>query len=223
MLDAIERIEVGVRVAIAHESGKIDPFFHCRPDLLGVTRKTMPAYVQFFSKHSSLERLSKEEFVKHFRKEYDGEIPIWVAIELWEFGLITQFYSLLDAKTKYQVSSGFGLKPDTMASWLETLRYLRNVCAHHARLWNRELVEIPAKPSPGECPSVDHAFTSGTGTNSKLYPTLCLTAALILRLHPTTKWHLRIKAHLHAFKATPHYSLRDMAAPGGWDAEPLWR
>ncbi|WP_349293799.1 Abi family protein [Marinobacter sp. M3C] len=37
-----------------------------------------------------------------------------------------------------------------LQSWLHTLTIVRNICAHHARLWNRELgikPELPKKAS----------------------------------------------------------------------------
>jgi abortive infection bacteriophage resistance protein len=222
LLDAIERLEIGVRVALAYECGKVDKFLHCMPELMGIAPGGMKAYAAFFAKHAALETRSKEGFMKHFERKYGGEIPIWVAVELWEFGVIVQFYSLLETSLRYQVSSRFDIKPDTFGSWLKTIGYLRNVCAHHARLWNRELVEIPAKPGHAECPEVDHAFASAQGTNSKLYPTLCLTAALLRKLQPKTTWHQRLAAHLHKFPTAPHYHLSDMGIPPGWDGQAVW-
>lgn len=43
-----------------------------------------------------------------------------------------------------------------MASWLASLNYVRNVTAHHARLFNRKLQNAPARPKVGQVPALDH-------------------------------------------------------------------
>ncbi len=220
LLDAIERLEIGVRVAIAYECGQEDRFLHGKPEKMGISPARMGEYARFFSKHAELESRSKEAFKKHFDKKYGGETPIWVAVELWEFGIINQFYALLDAKLRFRVAKRFALKPDTFESWLTTLRYLRNTCAHHARLWNRELVEIPKTPGSGEADSIRHAFTARHGTNSKLYPTLCLIAFLLKKLQPDSTWSTRLHTHLIEFPSAPHFALRDMGVPEGWESLP---
>jgi abortive infection bacteriophage resistance protein len=48
-----------------------------------------------------------------------------------------------------------------LASWRRCLSYLRNVCAHHSRLWNRNMSEQPKKPDAGEAPLL--AVQSHTG------------------------------------------------------------
>lgn len=50
-------------------------------------------------------------------------------------------------KDKKIIAEGFDLFAPLLESWLHTLTVIRNICAHHARLWNRELGIKPASPT----------------------------------------------------------------------------
>ncbi len=43
------------------------------------------------------------------------------------------------------IAKWFGLPPETFTSWLHSVNYVRNICAHHARLWNRDMNIVPMK------------------------------------------------------------------------------
>jgi len=44
-----------------------------------------------FKQEQSVTR-SKEDFVRHYKDKYGFPLPIWVTIELWDFGLLSNFY-----------------------------------------------------------------------------------------------------------------------------------
>jgi hypothetical protein len=84
-LDAIESVEIAVRVAIAYRLGKFDPLAHLQPRLLdGRFTQQRPGQAQ--SRHQDWiarfeEQCSKsrEEFMQHHREVYGGQVPIWAA------------------------------------------------------------------------------------------------------------------------------------------------
>jgi abortive infection bacteriophage resistance protein len=88
---------------------------------------------------------SKERFVAHHRRGGDL-VPVWVAVEVLSFGTVSKMYRLLDNHTvRTAVSKSFGLpNPKFTASVIRSFVVLRNICAHHARLWNR----VPGVPTP---------------------------------------------------------------------------
>jgi len=49
----------------------------------------------------------------------------------------TMFANLADRKDQKDISQHFNINDTVMKSWLHTLTYLRNLCAHHSKLWNR--------------------------------------------------------------------------------------
>jgi len=91
LLDAIERIEIAIRVDIAHLLGEQDAFAHTNPTLLhgNFTKKIKPktgktGYSDWIKNYNDLVDRSKEDFVKHYRSKYSGPLPIWIAVELWD-------------------------------------------------------------------------------------------------------------------------------------------
>ena len=90
LLDAIERVEIALRVDIALLIGTRDPWAHRdSKQLRGRFVKQVNPQTGKTGFQDWLERLddnftrSREEFVKHFKMKYAGEhLPVWIAIEL---------------------------------------------------------------------------------------------------------------------------------------------
>ena len=71
-------------------------------------------------------------------------MPIWMAVELMSFGQISQFFKGMKKHDKQDVARGyFKVDQRLMSSWLHTIVYIRNLCAHHSRIWNRKLAIRP--------------------------------------------------------------------------------
>lgn len=87
---------------------------------------------------------SKELFVIHHKSKYNGLFPFWVAIEVTSFGDLSRLYRNLKRETKINVIQHLNIPPETVASWLHTLSYIRNVCAHYGRLYGKVLVIKPS-------------------------------------------------------------------------------
>lgn len=79
---------------------------------------------------------SNEIFIKHHRKYYNSQFPIWVAVEVLTFSSISILYSNLFPNDKRIIAREFNLKtPDLLENWLHVLSVLRNKCAHFSRLY----------------------------------------------------------------------------------------
>jgi len=106
--------------------------------------------------HEEIER-SKETFVVHYRNEYDDfpKLPLWMAVEVMSFGALSKLFSNL--KREYQVEIGkvLGFHPSLLVSWIHSMNFIRNVCAHHARLWNREIAISMKLPRTLEWGQID--------------------------------------------------------------------
>ncbi len=77
---------------------------------------------------------SKVPFVEHHLKNYNGKFPIWVAVELFTFGMLSRFYSDLKTSDKKEIAKSYNLNYKDLNSWLRCLTDLRNTCAHYGRL-----------------------------------------------------------------------------------------
>jgi len=68
-------------------------------------------------------------------------------MELLTFGQLSTIYDrMANAADQKAIARQFGTQVELLRSWLQTLSYVRNVCAHHSRLWNRELGNAPKAP-----------------------------------------------------------------------------
>lgn len=229
-LDALERIEVALRVDISHTLGREDRFAYLRPELFhksfsvelgddGVTK-----HHRWLGKHAGLITRSKEDFIAHNRSQYGLPVPIWVTCEVWDFGSMSTLYSGMKEDHQDQISQKYGISNGrTFASWLRSLNYLRNVCAHHSRLWNRNVVERPKLPSDGEFQFVKD-FKGKDRLIARPFLLFCITQHLMDKINPTSSWEARTKELLTVdFPNLDHVGL-DLASFGtypGWEKD--WR
>ena len=85
--------------------------------------------------------------VKHHKEHYGGKFPIWVVVELFTIGQLSFFYSdMIRADKKAIAKELYGTTDKNVESWIKCLTDLRNFCAHYSRLYNANLVSIPATP-----------------------------------------------------------------------------
>ncbi|MBP5772774.1 MAG: Abi family protein [Eubacterium sp.] len=91
-----------------------------------------------------IEHNKKSPFVRNFKQNYEGgELPIYALVELCSFGMISQFYKNMKNEDKKAIAKQFGIGYTYLQSWLESISYLRNICAHYGRLYNAKLSKSP--------------------------------------------------------------------------------
>lgn len=89
--------------------------------------------------------LPREESLKHHLKIYNGNIPFWMLVEHLTLGNISSFVNYLDRSwrkdwidEKMKLDDGELIcGPRQIPEWINSLRILRNVCAHMGRLYTR--------------------------------------------------------------------------------------
>ena len=228
-LDAIERIEVAMRVDIALLLGARDPWVHRKVAFLpgSFARRIIPrtgrtAHQDWLSRLDQLTARSKDEFVRHFTARYNGPLPIWIAIELWDFGMLSTFLAGMAVADQVLIGTKYGVqRPELLASWMRGINLVRNICAHHGRLWNRSLVDQPKPPKVGELPLLDHIATD-VFAQSRLYGVAAPMWFLLRTINPTTTWSARLRDQLTAFPAAPGAAIAQSGFPDGWNMLPLW-
>lgn len=233
VLDAIETIEIGLRSRIASQLGKRDVFAHLRIGSLNDAACNKPArrraqgvrtqHDEWLSHYNRAVRAAKEDFVRHNVHKYD-QLPIWIALEVLTFGNTVALFNLMKQEDQTAIARELGIKGGSLlAGWLETVNYVRNVAAHHARLWNRTTtlkVRRPKEPQVG--PDLKH-LASDVPTD-KIYASLAVMAHLVSQLDPTSNWATRVRNHVQAFPLKTGMSPTvNMGFPGGWGALDLWR
>lgn len=225
-LDAIERIEVGLRVDIAlllglrgafahRDSAQFNAYFSNADKETGET-----PHAKFLAKLDVSCDRSREEFVEHFRRKYISELPLWMSIELWDFGTLATILSGMKSSDLSQLAAKYGLpKNNLLVSWAQSINFIRNICAHHGRLWNRPPVQQP-RPARG-VELLDH-LQHDAYAQRRLYAVAAVLQYLLRIIHPDSTWPLRLKAHINTFPVTSGISTRQMGFPEGWDSCLLW-
>jgi abortive infection bacteriophage resistance protein len=144
---AIEIIEVTLRTRIAyHFSHKYGPFAYSDSQYFSKGFK----HFNWYTKLEGSIQISREDFIKKFFKEYDEEknLPLWIAIEIMSFGQLSFLFRGLERTDRNNISKDcFGIDEKILSSWIHTLVYIRNLCAHHSRIWNRTLAIKPIIPN----------------------------------------------------------------------------
>lgn len=225
VMDALERIEVALRVDISHVLGNLDPFAYLKPELLFEEfcqqldpRTGVTDHHSWLSKHAQLISRSREEFVKHNKAKYGLPLPLWVVCEVWDFGTLSTLYSGMREQEQDAISALYGVSNGRIfASWLRSLNYLRNVCAHHSRLWNRNIVDQPKLPDVAEVAWVAD-FANNNHAIARCFLLLKICQHLIGIINPASTWPDKMLAQLTDFPDLSHIGLdlRSMGITHDW-------
>ena len=99
---------------------------------------------------------SKDQRAKHYNDNYSTPIlpPIWTMKEFLTFGAMSRIYNNLSGRHKTTISKDFGVATDEIfRNWVSCLVDLRNICAHHDRLFNRSFQKQPSTLRAATIPS----------------------------------------------------------------------
>jgi len=153
MLDAIERIEVQVRSVIAHELGYHDPLAYQNADFINPSQasdykdgrgKQRNIWREWLKRQNDQVSRSREDCIEWHRRS-NKAIPIWAAVEAWDFGTVSKFFEILKRSHQNRIGKRLGVNnPMVLKSWLQAINTLRNRSAHHVRIWN----QVSANPLP---------------------------------------------------------------------------
>ena len=224
LLDALERIEVAFRAEVAHHMGAKNPLAHRRTALL--RPDSADRHRAWLGEHDGEVRRSREVFVSHHREKYGGELPIWAAVELWSFGALSRFYAMMNGADQRAVAARFGVENERLAAnWLRGMTFVRNVSAHHGRLWNRGSVGRLSPRGLGKTPAgFDPPLLPRGRSSDRLCAVLCATIFLVRQICPRSGWPSRLRDLLRRdFPDAPDRSLREMGFPPKWEESAFWR
>lgn len=218
VLDAIERIEVSIRTQwayhMAHQHGA-----HSHLDPALSNNKWHQGNLRSLKKELAR---SDEVFVHHYNNTYTepAEVPpIWAACEVMSLGLLSRWNkSLKPAKTRSAIAKTYKLPVNVMISFVEHLAYVRNICAHHSRLWNRRMTKTMQIPHSRQL-DLSQYFNTDNIAQRKLYNTLVMLAYLMDIVCPNHHWRSRLKELL----SEHHIDVLMMGFPENWEELPIWQ
>ena len=216
---ALTPIELAIRAHLGHELGSLDPLIHLDPNKLGVTVDT-PKKEKYNSWRKRYDReleSSREDFVNHHKQKYGGNLPVWAATEIMDWGSLTYLYELSPRSVQNTISSQCDLTAPQLRSWLKALNIVRNICAHHGRLFNRVHAISPKLPAQGTHTDLDCINTDWKRT----FGQLTLVQLLLDRLNVGNKKLL--PTVVQSFPEVQIVPISHMGAPDNWQtASRLW-
>jgi len=213
VLDGIERIEVSVRSQWAYQLGHLhSPHAHLDQTLFAIK------YWQGnLTKLTEEVKRADEIFIKHIQATYSESLPpVWAVCEVMSLGLLSRWYSSLQPKlTRRAIASPYGIDEAVLGSWLQHLLLVRNICAHHSRLWNREFAVTP------KIPKRKSQQTSGqfVANSRKVYNTLVIILHFLDVISPQHSCRSRLKT-LIAERSIP---VDAMGFPQDWKSRSIWQ
>lgn len=199
----IEKIEINTRCRIAN-------YFAEKYGVLGYLEKEHFAnekYHEIFLKdiEEEIRRNSKAPFVCNFRENYEGgKLPIYALVEVFSFGTLSKFYKNMMNPDKKEVAKIFGVGYTYLESWLESISYVRNICAHYGRLYNAKLSKTPML--------YKEYSEAGIGNNRIFGVLLCMKNLLKKDMH----WNIFVDQLDNLFDKYEKVDIKTMGFPETW-------
>lgn len=233
--EALQIVEIAFRAAIAYYAGKEDKYIHLQRGMLDEKKCSfVPKYrdkdsysLWHIQYKKQLARARGEDFIRHHIERYGSKLPIWIATEFLDFGSMTMLFSYLPRNIKNEISPSFGvLQGDSLASWMRNLNYVRNIVAHHSRLWNKFMVTRLVQPDRAIVdPGLYHLADSvDKDIFSKIYPSLAVIAYMLSFIEPANDWRYRMVSLIGSFPEVEGLNpVALMGFPNNWESLGIWK
>lgn len=199
----IEKVEINVRCRLAN-------FFAEQYGVLGYLQAENFANENYHAEflkdiNEEIGRNSKAPFVRNFRENYEGGyLPIYALVEVFSFGTLSKFYKNMLNKDKKAIAKTFGVGYTYFESWLESISYVRNICAHYGRIYNAKLSKTPI---------LYKEYTQAGIGNNRIYGVLLCLKHL---LKNDTHWNLFVDNIELLFDKYGCVQISTMGFPENW-------
>ncbi|WLE98110.1 MAG: Abi family protein [Candidatus Electrothrix communis] len=193
VMDAVERIEVAVRTTISNTlCVQHDEYWYQNSAL----------FIHGYNHH---------QLLKIVREKTNTFPPSWKVAEELSFGVWSKIFSNLKSRElQKEICKPYSIDYTIMTSWLRSFTYLRNLCAHHERLWNRTFTVKP---------KVLKKYRKHFINNSKFYSQAAVLNVFLDVIADGSGWQQRLSDLIDQNKEIP---LQNMGFHSGWSSDPFW-
>lgn len=234
VFDCIERIEITIRTQIvynmsihyndSHWQDNKNLFITPYYNKIGNLVDPYSDFQSIISKAKTAR--TPEVFIKHYIDNYNNPSnpPSWMCLELLTMGELSHLYrGLKENSDKKRIADFFDVHPTVFVSWLHTLTYVRNICAHHSRLWNRDLAIEPEKLLK----PVGNWISTPFENNKRMFYLLCVIKYLITRANPGNSLKTKLQTLFKKYSTVPIQYLGIPSDGKGnmldWENENIWK
>ncbi|WP_043694407.1 Abi family protein [Luteibacter sp. 9133] len=219
VMEAICHIEVAVRTAVTYQMAhSYGAFGYSNPINVAYDPGWHASWIR--TVQDDVGR-SRETFIAHYKANYTQpahpQVPIWMASEVMSFGSLSKLVQAMHPADKKAIAGIFGIAAPVFASWVHTIAALRNIAAHHGRMWNRVLGVVPMRPKSGAWQHM-----AGSYPVDRMYFALLVIKALLASCATDADdWRDSVTNHIGLLLVDQGHR-QSMGAPANWDQHPLW-
>lgn len=241
-IDALERVEIAVRAAVSNTMsthGEGGAFWYQNASNYqnhrgySATIERIEHLTRRERQHTPSDRgeqadhLHYTDALSHYLDTYSSPAtpPSWLVIELLTAGELQHLYTNLVLKYRKIIARELNLPDQVLQSWLKTYVRVRNICAHHGRLWNRFLGVYPVIPRSPTVRWLNERSVFDTSNpraleRKRLYPVLVSLQSILFTISPHSTWALRLHTLLDEYQ---HIPLNALGMKADWDADEFWQ
>jgi len=211
IVDVLKRVEIAIRVVISnHMSERYGRDWLNDSSLFKTDdahRKTIDSIKDSIFKNRH-DPIVKQYYIEHNEPEIP---PSWMLCEIMPMGFWSRTYSIIKLKEDRScIAANFKLTENVMENFLHSITSLRNICAHHGRLWNRTFSIKPMKSKKHK-----NVFNSLDSLNAQLI----VVKIFIDVIAKGSSWVERLS---NLFDEYPTASLSMMGFPEDWKLVDFW-
>ena len=208
--DAIERIEIAFRTALSETmSCRYSPHWFLNKEIF----KDTTLYNGFIKQVDLVCKNKHELYIQDYYAKYQQPKypPSWIVSESLSLGAcITAFYNLKKLSDRKAICQIFQEHPTTMQSWLYAIRYMRNLCAHHSRIWNRWFVVTP---------SLRFLLGDNFDRENTCYAHLFILNRLLVKISSNNSWKNKLYLLFEKYNNLP---ILEIGFQQNWQEDLFW-
>jgi abortive infection bacteriophage resistance protein len=213
VMDAIERIEIAAKSCIINEMSLHNGSHWFMDRQIFNPRMRHDFFLEEIQRDLQFNKEKGGDlFIRHYFDTYSYPTlpPVWMVFETLSFGTISRIFSNIPRSDQKSVAYHFGQSPEILRSWLQTTTYIRNLCAHHSRLWNRVFTIKPMEPK---------SLAGQMAPIMRFYAQAVMLQSIMSKISPESKWSARLRGLIFA---NPQVSLFKMGFPADWETRDVW-
>jgi len=203
LFEQIEKIEVNLRCRLAN-------YFSAKYGVLGYENSCNfenPLFHETFilDIKDEIKRNSRAPFVRNFVSYYEnGTIPFYALVEILSFGELSKLFKNMHNVDKKAIAIKYNVGYTYFESWIESISYVRNICAHYGRLYNAKLTKTPR---------LYEQYREQGISNIRIFGVLCCLKHL---LPSDEHWLDFVNTLDKMFIKYPHVDKSTMSFPENW-------
>ena len=219
LFDAIERIEIALRTQmIYHLSHYHGPLWYQENNIFSnpiLHANNLSSLMREFN-------YSQEIFIIDHRNRYPQKDPeAWKVMEIASMGTLSKFYKLLkhNLPAKSAIANGMGLNlHNELSSWLEAITYVRNIVAHHSRLYSRDMVKRPILSIKNPKAS----WLNNSVSEAQQKKAFLIISCMIYLCNKVTPGHQLKSKIKDLIQLNPSVPVHKLGFSNNWERQELW-